>query len=162
MCLFKYIYINSHSLNISRWRLRIIDIDSRLLNISRRRLLVIIYLTEYRFIWYDASYRMWKEAKLFVNCIISRVISHQKLKNIEFLGKNFIRDFLLNFTNVKVIYFFSLCCKTQNFSFSASGKKFVLKHIHKIYGSLPILIASTQYISPASPGWIPRQSSTVK
>ena len=29
---------------------------------------------------------MRKETKLFVNCIISRVISHQKLKNLEFRG----------------------------------------------------------------------------
>ena len=46
-----------------------------------------------------------KETKLFVNCNISQVISHQKLKNMEFRGKKFISDFLLNFANVKVIYF---------------------------------------------------------
>ena len=45
--------------------------------------------------------RMRKEMKLFVNC----VISHQKLKNMEFRGNNLIRDFLLNFASVKVIYF---------------------------------------------------------
>ena len=48
---------------------------------------------------------MREEIKLFVNCIISRVILHQKLKNMEFCRKNLIRDFLLNFVNVKVIYF---------------------------------------------------------
>ena len=46
-----------------------------------------------------------KETKLFVNSVISQVISHQKLKNMEFHGKNLIHDFLLNSANVEVIYF---------------------------------------------------------
>ena len=83
---------------------------------------------------------MRKETKLFVNCIISLVISHKKLENMEFHGKDLIHDFLLNFVNVKVIYFDSYCCKTHNFSFSASGKIFLQKCIHKISGSLIISI----------------------
>ena len=46
--------------------------------------------------------------------------------------------FFVEFRERKVIYFQSECCKTQNFSFSASGKKFVQKRIHEISGSLPI------------------------
>ena len=59
------------------------------------------------FIWYDGSYRMRKETIFFffVNCVISQIISHQKLKNMEFCGKNLIHNFLLNFADVKVIYF---------------------------------------------------------
>ena len=33
------------------------------------------------------------------------LILHQKLKKMEFRGKNLIYDFLLNFTNLKIIYF---------------------------------------------------------
>ena len=53
----------------------------------------------------DASYRTQTKTKLFAKYFILRVISHQKLKNMEFRGKNFIHDILLNFTNVKIIYF---------------------------------------------------------
>ena len=38
-----------------------------------------------------------EKMKLFVNCIISRVISHQKLKSMEFPGKNLIGDFFIEF-----------------------------------------------------------------
>ena len=46
---------------------------------------------------YDASYRTKAETKLFVKSIISRVILHQKLKNMEFRGKNLIHDFFVEF-----------------------------------------------------------------
>ena len=62
------------------------------------------------------------------------------------MGKILFTIFLLNFANVKVIYFDLYCCKTQNFGFSASGKKFLQKRIHEISGSLLILKLNTKLI----------------
>ena len=128
---------------MATWQLCIIDIDSRFLNISRWQLGVIDYHN-------NASYRIWIKTKLSAKSIILGVILHQKFKNMKFRGKILICDFLLNFVNVKIIYFVLYCCKTQNFSFSALGKKFVQKRIHEISGSL---IISKQR-------WRGRQSST--
>ena len=74
---------------------KLIYINSRFLNILRWRLCVILYM-----IWLKR-----KEMKLYIKCVILQVISHQKLKNMEFHEKNLIHDFLFNFANVKVIYF---------------------------------------------------------